>query len=37
VPGKPRYRYLIRRDASGKVNALIQRREAWDLVWERKD
>jgi ketosteroid isomerase-like protein len=37
VPGKPRYRYLIRRDASGKVDALIQRREAWDLVWERKN
>ena len=36
VPGKPRYRYLIRRDARGKVDALIQRREAWDLVWERK-
>jgi ketosteroid isomerase-like protein len=36
VPGKPRYRYVARRDASGKVNALIQRREAWDLVWERK-
>ena len=36
VPGKPRYRYLIRRDATGKVDALIQRREAWDLVWERQ-
>jgi ketosteroid isomerase-like protein len=36
VPGKPRYRYLIRRDANGKVDALIQRREAWDLIWERR-
>jgi ketosteroid isomerase-like protein len=36
VPGKPRYRYLIRRGADGKVNALIQRREAWDLVWEKQ-
>lgn len=35
VPGKPRYRYLIHRDAGGRVDALIQRREAWDLVWER--
>lgn len=35
VPGKPRYRYLIRRDANGRVDALIQRREAWDLVWEK--
>ena len=37
VPGKPRYRYLIRRDAKGRVDALIQRREAWDLVWEKKN
>jgi hypothetical protein len=35
VPGKPRYRYLMRRDAAGHVDALIQRREAWDLVWAR--
>ena len=35
VAGKPRYRYLMRRDANGKVDALIQRREAWDLVWKR--
>ncbi len=36
VPGKPRYRYIIERDAAGKVTALIQRREAWDLVWKRE-
>jgi len=36
VPGKPRYRYLMRRDANGKVDALIQRREAWDLMWEKR-
>ena len=35
VPGKPRYRYLIRRGADGRVDALVQRREAWDLVWAR--
>jgi hypothetical protein len=35
VPGKPRYRYLMRRDAAGHVDALIQRREAWDLLWTR--
>jgi ketosteroid isomerase-like protein len=36
VPGKPRYRYLMRRDTSGRVDALVQRREAWDLVWTKK-
>jgi hypothetical protein len=36
VPGKPRYRYIIERDAAGKVTSLIQRREAWDLVWKRE-
>lgn len=35
VPGRPRYRYLMQRGADGKVSALIQRREAWDLVWKR--
>ncbi len=35
VPGRPRYRYLLSRDARGKVTGLIQRREAWDLVWKR--
>jgi len=36
VPGKPRYRYLLQRDGAGKVTRLVQRREAWDLVWERE-
>jgi hypothetical protein len=36
VPGKPRYRYLLSRGADGKVSGLIQRREAWDLVWTRQ-
>lgn len=35
VPGKPRYRYVFLRDASGKITGFAQRREAWDLVWER--
>src|SRR4029453_7462568 len=35
VPGKPRYRYVFLRDASGKITGFAQRREAWDLVWEK--
>jgi len=35
VPGKVRYRYVVLRDGSGKVTGLAQRREAWDLVWDR--
>jgi hypothetical protein len=36
VPGSPRYRYLVERDRSGQVAAIIQRREAWDLRWVRQ-
>ena len=36
VPGRPRYRYVILRDAAGKITGLAQRREAWDLVWKRE-
>ncbi len=36
VPGKPRYRYVILRDAEGAIVGLAQRREAWDLVWKRE-
>ena len=35
VPGKPRYRYVILRDAGGAIVGFAQRREAWDLVWKR--
>jgi len=35
VPGKPRYRTVILRDAAGRITGLAQRREAWDLVWTR--
>jgi len=36
VPGKPRYRYVFLRDADGKIIGFAQRREAWDLVWNRE-
>ncbi len=35
VPGHPRYRYVFLRGKDGKVTGFAQRREAWDLVWER--
>jgi len=36
APGKPRYRYVFLRDATGKITGFAQRREAWDLVWRRE-
>ena len=36
VSGKPRYRYVILRDADGRITGFAQRREAWDLVWTRE-
>jgi len=35
VPGSPRYRKLMVRDAEGRVTAMVERREAWDLPWTR--
>ena len=35
VPGRPRYRYVFRRDAGGKITGFAERREAWDLLWRR--
>jgi hypothetical protein len=35
VPGDPRIRYLVKRGADKRVEQLIQRRESWDLAWDR--
>jgi hypothetical protein len=35
VPGRTRYRYVFLRGADGKITGFAQRREAWDLVWNR--
>jgi ketosteroid isomerase-like protein len=35
VPGKPRYRTIVKRDAEGRVTGFAERREAWDLDWKR--
>jgi hypothetical protein len=36
VPADPRIRYIVQRDGSEQVVALIQRRESWDIVWRRQ-
>jgi len=36
VPGKPRYRFVFLRGPDGRIQGLAQRREAWDLVWNRE-
>jgi hypothetical protein len=36
IPGDPRIRYLIQRGTGGSVIRLIQRRESWDLLWDRE-
>lgn len=35
IPGRPRYRYVFRRDSAGKITGFAERREAWDLDWTR--
>jgi hypothetical protein len=36
VPGKPRYRKVVRRAPGGQVTGFFERREAWDLDWKRQ-
>jgi hypothetical protein len=35
-PGRPRYRYVFVRDAQGRIERMIERREQWDMVWIRE-
>jgi hypothetical protein len=35
LAGDPRIRKIFWRDASGKVSGFIERRESWDIVWEK--
>lgn len=34
-PGRPRYRFIFPRDATGRITGMIERREAWEMVWTR--
>jgi hypothetical protein len=35
-PGRPRYRFIFMRDAHTRIDRMIERREAWDMVWTRE-
>ena len=35
VPGEPRIRKIFQRDAAGKITGFVERRESWDVVWQR--
>jgi hypothetical protein len=35
-PGRPRYRFIFMRDPHGRIDRMIERREAWDIVWTRE-
>jgi hypothetical protein len=35
VPGDPRIRKIFQRDASGRVVGFVERRESWDIVWNK--
>jgi hypothetical protein len=35
-PGRPRYRFIFMRDAGGHIDGMIERREAWDIVFRRE-
>lgn len=36
VPGQPRIRKIFQRDAKGKITGFVDRRESWDLVWQKE-
>jgi hypothetical protein len=36
VPGQPRIRKIFQRDGKGKITGFVDRRESWDLVWQKK-
>lgn len=33
--GDPRIRDIFQRDSSGRITAFVERRESWDVVWEK--
>lgn len=35
VKGDPRIRKIFRRDAAGRITGFVERRESWDIVWEK--
>ena len=37
IKGDPRIRKIFRYDATGRVTGFIERRESWDIVWNKTD
>jgi len=35
VPGQPRLRKVFQRDPTGRVTGFVERRESWDVRWQR--
>ena len=35
VPGQPRLRKIFKRDSAGRVTGFVERRETWDISWQR--
>jgi hypothetical protein len=35
VPGDPRIRKIFRYDVRGDVTGFVERRESWDIAWEK--
>jgi ketosteroid isomerase-like protein len=37
IKGDPRIRQIFQYDATGRVTGFIERRESWDIVWNKED
>ena len=35
TPGQPRLRKIFQRDAQGRITGFVERRESWDIAWQR--
>jgi hypothetical protein len=35
IKGDPRIRKIFQRDRSGRITGFVERRESWDIVWDR--
>jgi hypothetical protein len=35
VPGQPRLRKIFKRDQVGRITGFVERRETWDISWQR--
>jgi hypothetical protein len=35
ISGDPRIRKIFQRDAAGRITGFVERRESWDIIWEK--